>query len=1417
MGFVATRDMGHAAVSHGVRALARLAHRGGLDADGKSGDGAGLLIQVPDRLLGGRCAVVVLFAWDERAQRLVEEHVRVAAWRRVPVDVDSLGERARATMPAIWHGLIEDPGLDAESWERELYRARRRIEVSAASQGVRMYVPSCSSRTVVYKGLMAGTRLADFYLDLKDERCESKLAVFHQRYSTNTMPDWRLAQPFRMLAHNGEINTVTGNRAWMRAREAELEPELRGSIWPEGSDSASLDNALELLVDRGWEVSEALMSLVPDAWEGRGDIAAPVRDFYRYQSIRFEPWDGPAALAFSDGVVVGAALDRNGLRPLRWQRTRDGVVAAASEAGVVTMAPEEVVERGRLGPGQMLLVDTRDGSLLRDSDAKERAAARHDYGLLADRVLVPVERHHVDLDPLDDLPAHHALHGWGTEDVKFVVEVMAETGAEPVYSMGDDIPIAPLGRTPRRVYGYLRQRFAQVTNPAIDPLREKAVMSLRVLLGSRRGTLEPEGGADRELLRHHHPAIPAGRTQGTLLTDAKVLELESPVLGAAELARVLESATVIDATYSPHESLREALHRLRDEASRVEGVVALSDRRQEPHRIPVPMALAVGAVHSHLLETGRRMVTDIVAIAGDAVDVHDVACLVTIGATAVHPYLAFATVGDEAAPRYRKALEAGLLKVMAKMGISCVTSYRGAEVLEALGLGAEVMELCFPAVPSRIGGANLDDIEQSARTRPPAMADHGRVRFRKAGEHHAYNPVAVRAAQKAAQTGDAAAYAEWRRLSSAGSGEAQSLRELLAFKECTQPVPLEDVEPATEIVKRFVSTAMSLGALSPEAHEALAIAMNQVGARSNSGEGGEDPDTYDDGPDLDSRDYQGISDTRTPDSRDYHGFSQARTPVRRDNRVKQVASARFGVTPRYLKRADELEIKIAQGSKPGEGGQLPGLKVTSLIARLRHAQPGMQLISPPPHHDIYSIEDLAQLIHDLKTVNPRARVGVKLVSEAGVGTIAAGVAKARADYILVSGHDGGTGASPLSSIKNAGSPWELGLAETQQVLVANRLRERVSLRTDGGLRNGRDIVVAALLGAEEFGFGTGLLVALGCDMARQCHLNTCPTGIATQREDLRAKFEGRPEHVVNHLFLLAGEVREHLARLGARSLDEVVGRVELLEQVEGARLDLTFVLAATDATLPRRRAWPRNGDVPAPAPVEGPIDNSHRTVGAAFAPGERRHYVGSAGQSFGAFLDHDVELSLEGQAQDYVGKGMGGGVIAIRPFAAGAAEDDAAVLAGNTIAYGATGGRLFIAGRVGERFCVRNSGAVAVVEGAGDHFCEYMTGGVAVALGPVGWNAGAGMTGGVAYAVEWRQLNPDSVVAREVPPEDADELRALVEEHHRRTGSARAAAMLARWEQALRTFRQIVPIAVAQPPEPAPTPAEEGSREPRLA
>ncbi len=1383
MGFVSTPELGHRAVELGARALARLAHRGGLDADGKSGDGAGLLIQVPQRLLGGELAVVCVFEWDERALELIaramgDAGMPVLEWRPVPVDASSLGDRARETMPGIWHGLIARSDADADRLESRLYLARRAAEREIAAGDVRAYIPSCSSRTLVYKGLMAGTRLADFYLDLQDPDCESRLAVFHQRYSTNTMPDWRLAQPFRLLAHNGEINTVGANRAWMRAREAELEPQLREAMWPDGSDSASLDNALELLVRRGWEVSEALMSLVPDAWEGRGDLAPAVRDFYRYQSTKFEPWDGPAALAFSDGVVVGAALDRNGLRPLRWARTRQGLVAAASEAGVVTMEPSDVVERGRLGPGQVLLVDTRDNSVLRDAEAKERAASRHDYGLLADRVLVPVPRRHLELDPLSDLGRLQRIHGWGFEDVKMVVDVMAETGAEPVYSMGDDIPIAPLGRTPRRLYGYLRQRFAQVTNPAIDPLREKAVMSLRMLLGARSRTLEPEGGAESELSRRHHPAVPE---------HSRLLELESPVLGAGELARVLDEATVLDATCAPERSLRAELARLQLEAEQAGGIVAISDRRADldPTRVPIPMALAVGAVHEHLLSAGKRMAIDIVAIAGDVVDVHDVACLVTIGASAVHPYLALATAAPEREAAYRKALEAGLLKVMAKMGISCAASYRGGLVLEALGLGAEVMRMCFPSMPSRIGGIDLDDLDTLVRSRmteATALPDHGRVRFRKTGEHHAYNPLGVRTAHKAAAGADPAQFQEWLRASR--MDRPQSLRELLVLQGSDTPAPVDEVEPATEIVKRFVSTAMSLGALSPEAHEALALAMNQMGARSNSGEGGEDPATYDD------------------------------AVVRRDNRVKQVASARFGVTPAYLKRADELEIKIAQGSKPGEGGQLPGLKVTSLIARLRHAQPGRQLISPPPHHDIYSIEDLAQLIHDLKTVNPRARVGVKLVAESGVGTIAAGVVKARADYVLISGHDGGTGASPLSSIKNAGVPWELGLAETQEVLVANRLRERVSLRTDGGLRSGRDIVVAALLGAEEFGFGTGVLVALGCDMARQCHLNTCPTGIATQREDLRAKFTGRPEHVINHLILIAEDARTELARLGARTIDEIVGRRDLLAASSDCALDLSLLLAGTIEDSPTRRLWARNGDVPVPAPESGPIDNSHRTVGASLDRGESRAYTGSAGQSFGAFIDMGVELSLDGEAQDYVGKGMGGGSIVIRPPSGDAAIDP--VLAGNTIAYGATGGRLFIAGRVGERCCVRNSGATVVVEGAGDHFCEYMTGGVAVSLAAVGWNAGAGMTGGTAYLVDWRQLNADSVVAREVPSEDEPELRALVEEHLRYTGSERAASLLSDWAGSMAKFRQIVPIATVQPTVPEPAPAQENATRPVL-
>jgi glutamate synthase domain-containing protein 2/glutamate synthase domain-containing protein 3 len=1068
------------------------------------------------------------------------------------------------------------------------------------------------------------------------------------------------------------------------------------------------------------------------------------------------------------------------------------MVVAASEAGVIPLDPADVVERGRLGPGQLLLVDVREGVTYRDLEAKAHVAARHDYGLLADRVLVPVERRHLDAEVPDHLARLQRMHGWGAEDVRMVVQAMAETGLEPTYSMGDDIPIAPFGRTPRRLTNHLRQRFAQVTNPAIDSLRERPVMSLRVMLGARGRTLGPENQAGADLSRRQHPA--------TVGNHHPLLELESPVLGPGELGRVLEAAVVLDATIGPGEDLRAALTRLCDEAAAAPGgVLVICDRRAGRSRPPVPTVLAVGAVHERLLRSGQRMQKDLVAICGDAIDVHDLACLITAGASAVHPYLALATARlldiDDSQRHYRHALEHGLLKVMAKMGISCVASYCGAQVCEALGLGAEVMELCLPGVPSRIGGASLADLEARVRewhrqawepeaepAGKDALTDHGRVRFRRNGEFHAYNPLAVRAAQKAAQTGDEAEWRRWRELST--MGPPQDLRDLLEIRPAAEPVPLDEVEPATEIRRRFVSTAMSLGALSPEAHAALAIAMNEIGARSNSGEGGEDPDFYDSpGP-------------------------------RRDNKVKQVASARFGVTPEYLRRAAELEIKIAQGSKPGEGGQLPGIKVTSLIARLRHAQPGQPLISPPPHHDIYSIEDLAQLIYDLKAISPHARIGVKLVSEAGVGTIAAGVVKAKADYVLVSGHDGGTGASPLSSIKSAGSPWELGLAETQQVLVEHQLRERVSLRTDGGLRSGHDVVVAAMLGAEEFGFGTGVLVALGCDMARQCHLNTCPTGIATQREDLRAKFTGRPEHVIQYLTLLAEEARRHLAAAGVRSIDEAVGRVELLRETHhrGVDLDLSFILRApADPVAPRRRLWARNGEPPQATPAAGGVDNSHRAVGAG-RRAERLLYRGSAGQSFGAWLDHGMELVLEGEANDYVGKGMGGGVLVIRPFAGDGAERP--VLAGNTCLYGATGGRLFLAGRAGERFCVRNSGAIAVLEGAGDHFCEYMTGGVAVALGPVGWNVGAGMTGGAAYVREWGQLNPDSVCARPVPHEEAEPLRELIEEHEARTGSRLAAELLADWAAALRSFRQVIPVTVVPPPAAAqPAPDEPAAEE----
>src|SRR5713226_6022693 len=1392
-----------------LQALARVAHRGAAATD-RSGDGAGLLTQIPAPLFyreaasrgialapGQPFAVGAFFLPREhdalgRATAIIEEvlcreGLPVLGWRDVPVDLDVLGAGARASCPTIRQAILDAPAggrQDDTTWERSLYLARRTIERRMAEAGPGLepfFVCSLSCRTLVYKALLTGTQLAGFFPDLASSDYETALAIFHQRYSTNTTSSWPLAQPFRMLAHNGEINTLWGNRNAMMAREPALAgppwgdavDRLKPVIWSEGSDSASLDNALELLVRSGRDPVHALMMLVPEAHEGAVEMEPSLRGFYEFHECLAEPWDGPAALAFSDGVFVGSALDRNGLRPCRYKITRDGLVVAGSESGLVDLNPGDVVESGRLGPGELLVVDTRRKAILRNGEAKREVARRRPYGRWAARGIRLLRATAAVPDspptPEAERVARQIAFGWSFEDLRYVLEPMGSAGQDAVWSMGDDTPIPPLARIPPGLYAYLRQRFAQVTNPAIDPLRETLVMSLRMHIG-RRGSLLADRPAGLRLVRNEHPVL--------LLEEIAALRS-----GAGAQVVTLDATWSASAGSGP-DALRTALDGLCRSAGHAvqEGarIVILSDRAAGSERAPLPMVLAVGAVHQHLLEHGLRTRLGLIAEAGDAWDVHHFAALIGYGAEAVHPWLALESVHahvaeDDARARFRGAAEAGLRKILSKMGISTLSSYCGAQIFEALGLGAEVVDRCFTGTVSTIGGIGFTEIAEDVLARhraayPEAAAetvlpDHGRVRYRRDGEDHGWSPQLVRSMQAAVKADTSEAYDGFR--ARVAARLPASPRDLLAFR-AVPPIPLDEVEPAEEIRRRFVSTAMSLGALSPEAHRTLAIGMNRMGARSNSGEGGEDPDTY----------------------------APLENGDRADNRIKQVASGRFGVTTHYLMRADELEIKIAQGSKPGEGGQLPAHKVTALIARLRHSVPGVPLISPPPHHDIYSIEDLAQLIHDLKQVNPNARVGVKLVAEAGVGRVAAGVAKAYADYVLVSGHNGGTGASPLSSIKHAGSPWELGLAETQAILIENGLRHRIEVRVDGGLRTGRDVVIAALLGAESYGFGTAALVAIGCDMARQCHLNTCPTGIATQKLELRAKFRGTPEQVINHLFHIAGETREHLASLGIATLDSAVGRVDLLEPRGAPALDLSFILGATDATLPRRRSWARNGDQPSPPPPSGIIDNSQRAVGAALAAGESREYRGSAGQSFGAFIDEGVELTLEGEAQDYVGKGMGGGVIVIRPFADDASPDP--VLAGNTICYGATGGRLFVAGLVGERFCVRNSGAEAVVEGAGDHFCEYMTGGVAVALGPVGWNAGAGMTGGVAYLTEWRQLNADSVVAREVPEEDEAELRGLVEEHHRRTGSARAAALLADWGSALGRFRQVVPVARLQ-------------------
>ncbi len=1448
----------HDIVAHALSGVTNLSHRGAVAADGKTGDGAGVLTQLPYGLfrrdLGisipdadlavGMCFLPQAPGARSQAVAIIEEAadecgLRLVGWRDVPVNPAALGGHAQTTQPSIAQVILaRNAGQTDDAFDRSLYRARRIIERRDAERGLGLYLPSLSRRTIVYKGLFASPQLASFYPDLVDPIFTTALAVFHQRYSTNTFPSWALSQPFRFLAHNGEINTLQGNVLWMRAREPGLRTSLWGDHLPEllpviqagGSDSATLDNVVELLVSSGRNLAHALLMLVPEAWEGNIELDDAVRAFYEYHACLTEPWDGPAALAFSDGAIVGAALDRNGLRPARYLVTTDGLVVMASEAGVLDIPPSRIAEKGRLGPGQMLLVDTAHKKLLRNPEIKSTYARRRPYRKWVQGMTRP------SFDPATRISAdgsslvrRQRVFSWTLEDVERILRPMADEGKDPVFSMGDDIPAAVLSGRHRPLYHYFKQRFAQVTNPPIDPLRERLVMSLMTYLGARPSLLE-------ETAAH-----------------ARLLQLSSPILVPDELRWIRDSGPftvqALDARFPVEDGADGFMQALNDlieracEAAPEAPVLVISDKTIDDRWAPIPMLLAVAAVHHEMIRRGLRMRTSLVAETGDAKDIHHLACLLGYGANAVCPYLAFETLAadsngdaDQLWNSYRRAAEAGLLKIMSKMGISTLQGYAGAQIFEAIGLSRSLIDAHFPGTPSRIEGISLQDLAEETVVRhqearaASTLTEAGYVRFRRDGEYHAFNPYVVKALHRAARNGDADAHKRFSDLIAARPLTA--LRDLLEFAP-RDPVSIDDVEPVEAIVRRFVISAMSHGALSLEAHKTLAVAANRIGARSNSGEGGEDPSRY----------WPKIGGPNA------------------NSRIKQIASARFGVTPEYVLSADELEIKMAQGSKPGEGGQLPGHKVSTEIAHIRRAQPGMTLISPPPHHDIYSIEDLAQLIYDLKRINPQARVAVKLVAEAGVGTIAAGVAKAFADTIQISGCDGGTGASPLDSIKNAGVPWELGLAETQQVLVENGLRSRVRLRVDGGLKTGRDIVIGAMLGADEFGFGSAAVVALGCVMARQCHLNTCPVGIATQRDDLRLKFSGTPEMVIAYVTSVAEQVREILAALGVRKLEDVIGRIDWLrarpaQQKKVQTLDLSFILRDPDTEdgAPRRNVLPRN-DRPVDenldrqilsdiggALEEGrsahlayPIHNRHRAVGAGVAGAIARlhgdrglpadsitlEFSGAAGQSFGAFCISGLTLVLDGEANDYVGKAMAGGAIVIRPPRALAAESHRHVIMGNTVLYGATGGKLFAAGRAGERFAVRNSGAVGVIEGVGDHACEYMTGGVIVVLGEAGRNVAAGMTGGVAYMLDERQVlsaryNPEHVqLERLAEPDDEARLLGLIAEHARLTRSRRAAQILTGWEHFGPLFWKVAPRPV-QPVQQVPlTPTLPVDREAR--
>ncbi|HEU4349143.1 MAG TPA: glutamate synthase large subunit [Actinoplanes sp.] len=1455
----------HDVVSQGLSALIRLDHRGARGAEYNTGDGAGIMIQIPDGLYrsvldfalppaGSYATGLVFLPGDQKARtracKIIERYAlaeggEVLGWRDLPVRPDGLGATAEEVRPYIRQvflaarrltGTTAGPAgerLSGLELERVAFCVRKQAERETSQRRIAAYLPSLSSRTITYKGMLTPEQLPLFFPDLTDERTDSAIALVHSRFSTNTFPSWPLAHPYRFIAHNGEINTIRGNRNWMQAREALLRSRvLPGKIkrlfpivTPQASDSAGFDEVLELLHLAGRSLPHAVLMMIPEAWENDPGMEPRRRAFYRFHASLMEPWDGPASVAFTDGTVIGAVLDRNGLRPGRWWHTSDGLVVLGSEAGVLDFDPATVVAKGRLQPGKMFLVDTSAGRIVHDDEIKAELAAARPYDEWLHAGLIKLE----DLPPREHIVYTHdsvtrrqQVFGYTEEELKILVAPMARLGAEPLGSMGTDTPISPLSQRPRLLFDYFHQLFAQVTNPPLDAIREELVTSLQSTIGPEGNLLEPGPASCRQIV------------------------LPYPVIDNDELAKLLSIDD--DGDLPGFKAVRvSGLYPLRDGADGIKArltqicrhvseaiedgvrILVLSDRDSNADLAPIPSLLLTAAVHQHLVREQTRTQVALVVESGDCREVHHAAVLLGYGAAAVNPYLAFESVDDliatgplagmdpkTAVRNYVKALGKGVLKIMSKMGISTVSSYCGAQVFEAVGLEHKLLQRYFAGTSGRIGGAGLAEIHAEVRVRHekaypsnPAERSHrrlevgGEYQWRREGELHLFNPETVFLLQHATRSKQYDVFRKYTEKVDDLAAEAGSLRGLFRFATNRPPVPLEEVEPASQIVKRFATGAMSYGSISAEQHETLAIAMNRLGGKSNTGEGGEDVERLYD-------------------------------PERR-SAVKQVASGRFGVTTEYLVNADDLQIKMAQGAKPGEGGQLPGNKVWPWIAKTRHATPGVGLISPPPHHDIYSIEDLAQLVHDLKNVNPAARVHVKLVSEIGVGTVAAGVAKLKADVILISGHDGGTGASPLNSLKHAGSPWELGLAEAQQTLLLNRLRDRVTVQVDGQLKTGRDVLIAALLGAEEFGFATAPLIVSGCIMMRVCHLDTCPVGIATQNPVLRERFTGKPEFVENFFLFLAEEVRGYLAELGFRSIDEAIGHAEVLDVVPAVEhwkakgLDLRPILFVPE--LPGGAA--RRGvvaqdhglhkaldnkliELAAPALSDGTVvraeidvRNDQRSVGAMLGGEVARRYRGhglpedtiaftlrgTGGQSFGAFLPHGVTLRLYGDANDYVAKGLSGGRVIVRPDERAPFVAEEHIIAGNTILYGATGGEVFLRGRAGERFAVRNSGAAAVVEGVGDHGCEYMTGGVVVVLGSIGRNFAAGMSGGTAFVLDLdpSRVNPELVDLTPLTEPEQEILHGLIRKHFAETDSAVAERLLKDWPAAAEEFTAVVP------------------------